>query len=223
MSEVSKPEGQQAEGAPAQSAPVDEIKNLKAEMNRKMSNLEATNAQLLEQLKTFAKPAAPAPASVAKKVSVFDDEDQFAESVVSAAEERISKKLAAQQEAQAKHQQVIGGLMNEFPELGNNESELTKKANEIYASMSDEDKSHRLAIDSAVRRAALETGLKPKSKRTSDESESFSLGSGGSGGSSRRNSDAVNPLTEQFAKLMGVDPEKAKARAKARKNYNNWE
>lgn len=217
-----KPEGQQAEGgAPASSPSTDELKNLKAEMNRKLENINATIAEQLKSLK--AAPSAPAPSAPAqKKVSVFDDEDAYAESVVSAAEERIARKLAAEREAQAKQQATIGALMSEFPELGNNDHELTKKAAEIFQALPDEDKASRLAMEAAVRKAALEVGVKPKSKRGGDENDAFSMGGSGSR-SVKRDSESLDPRTVEFAKLMGVDPEAVKKRVKTRKNFTSWE
>jgi hypothetical protein len=214
-----KPNTPAAPEAPA----ADELKNLKAEMNRKLSNLESTNAALLEQMKAFAKPAAPAAPESGKKVSVFDDEDQFAESVVAAADARISKRMADQAASQAKANAVIGKLMNEFPELGDASNPLTVKANEIFAALPEEDKSHRLALDAAVKQAALEMGIKPKSKRSDDENDAFSLGGSRGAGKSRRETDEVDARTLEFAKLMGADVDKVKAIAKKRKQYSRFE
>ncbi len=205
-------------------APNDELKNFKAETYRKLTNLETTNAQLLAQLQAMNKPQQTKPTEASKPVSVFDDEEAYAETVISKAEQRIEKKMAAQAQAQAANQAVIGGLMNEYPELGDATNELTKKANEIFTAMSEDDKSHRLAIDSSVRRAAAELGVKPKSKRSESENDAFSLGGGtGNSRARSRDSDAVDPKTLEFAKMMGVDVEKVKARVKTRKQYGTWE
>jgi len=217
---------------------VDAVVNLKAEFNRKLGNLSETNARLEAQLAALAAAlpkAAPAQTAVpAKKVSVFDDEEAFAASIEERVSARVDQVLTTREVAQAKNAQLIQGLISEFPELSDGSSDLTLKAVEVYNNMSADDKRAPLAYKAAVQQAALEMGVKPKSKRAKASSdESFSLGSGSGAAEAtprKQKSQGIDPRTKMFAEAVGLNLDDPKNKASAeriannhgRKNYNKW-
>jgi hypothetical protein len=215
MSEESK--NPPAEGAAPSSA--DEIKNLKAEMNRKLDN---TNAQLLAAIEALKPKAKEEPRA---KVSVLDDEDAFANNIVEQAVSAVTRVTAEQQRTQAK----ISQLYNDYPELNDPENAFSRKADEYYRQLSDADKKNPTALEAAVYRAAVETGTKPKKQR-STEDDNFSLGGAPSGnrGASKKTTDAISDDMVEIGALMGVDyknDEKRKAALKkvaGRKDWNRY-
>lgn len=218
-----------AAAAPAQGA--DEIKNLKAEMTRKLGNTEAmlaelkrANEALVQQLAGIAKPAAAT--AQQKKLSdiMYEDPEQFAEVVKSSATEQVSRLLAEREEQQA----TMSALIAEFPELNQGEHELTKRAVEIYNGLSEKEKKSPLAYQTAVKSAALETGIRPKSKRTSTEADTFSLSGQGAKKTTKKADGELDPATEAVARFLNVDlsdPEVRKRLASnhGRKNWHRYE
>lgn len=200
----------------------DELKNFKAESARKMDNINAQLAQLLATVTPKA-PAAPE----GKKVSVFEDEEGFRASLKAEAK---AEALAEQQKlhaAQQKQQNVLAQLVSEFPELGDANSELTKKAVEIYNSYPEEDRQNTLAYRAAAKEAALEIGIKPKHKRSQDEVEQFQLGSRGGPSIKPPKRGELTDGVQLAAQLLGLDiskPEVKKSLAKRaeRESWNRW-
>lgn len=215
MSTEVKNETQQGQAAP----PQDEIKNLKAEMNRKLDNTTAQLQALLDQMK---KPTAPT--ETKKAPSVFEDEEAFAASIEQRAAERIRKEQEATQAAQARYQNTVQGILREYPEAADEASDLMKRAKEIYGALGDDERNSPLAMKAAVAEAASEIGLKPKSKRPQNDDDSFALS--GSTQSTRRSSREpdLDPATVAFAKALGqpVDDPKYLERLKAAAKRKNW-
>ena len=224
MSEVNKP----VEGTPLAAAD-EQLNNIKAEFQRKTTNLEEANRklsgqveQLLVQLKGNSQPQ-PAP----KKVSVFDDEDAYADRVATEAEARIERKF----EERARQQQVSAHLIAEYPELKDKNSDLMKRADEIFKSLSPEERSHSLAMKTAVYDAAAELDVRPMSKRVNQDSDSFSIGSGSGGSAANRKPSKqqgdLTPEQEELASRLGIElSDEAKARIRnkhGRKSYGRYE
>jgi len=209
------------------SASADPIKNLKAEMDRKLSNLQQTNEALIKQVQAMIqpKPAASSTASSAKLEDVWFDKPEEAASRI---EERVLTKISKQQETAAKSNATIGQLVSEFPELSDNNSDLTKKAVEIYSSFSEDEKSSPVAYRAAVREAAMELGVSPKSKRqASSEDDTFSIGGSSSSREDRRAAKQMDQATLEFASIMGLDVNDKKVveriKAKTKRNFNRYE
>lgn len=215
----------------------DPIQNLKSEFQRKYTNLEETNRQLMAQMQQLmTRQQAPAPKSEpnAKKLQDvwFDNPEEAARMVADGVETKMRRELAQVQQAQAKQQATIGALMKDFPELADNGSKLTTRAVEIYNAMSDEDKSSPVAYRAAVKEAAMELDLKPKSKRTPASDDSFSLGGDGAGASRPKPSGKkeVDQRTKLFAEAVGLnldDPKNKKSLERiqgrhGRKSYESW-
>jgi hypothetical protein len=99
---------------------------------------------------------------------------------------------------------TIASLQNEYPELGDTSSELAKKAIANFNALSDEDKQSPMAYKLAVREAADEIGLKPKSKRPVVE-ESWESGDGYTRGSRRAPANKLDPASKEWAELLGLE------------------
>lgn len=226
------PGAEASEGAPAPQA-FEELKNLKAEFGRKLSNTESALAEIRKQNELLAQQlqAASRPATEAKKLSdvLYENPEKYAEIVKNQAQEEAMKAMAAQQAQQAKQQARVQAIVAEYPELMQTDHALTKRALEIYAQMPDEDKASPVAYQAAVTSAALETGVRPKSKRQASEDDTFSLSGGGSGGKApSRTPPKVDPRTLEFARSIGIDiTDKAvlerMANNHGRKSYGAWE
>lgn len=223
----------------------DAITNVKAEMNRKLSNveqkmasLEQTNAALLAQLQAMSQPkGATGQAGSTTNLSEvwYDKPELAAEAVIQAAEKRIESKIAAREATTAKTNQTLTQLVSEFPELNDSNHDLYKKAIETYNSYSADDRSSPVAYKAAVREAAMALGIQPVSKRSDDyvsDTDNYTLSGSSTGSSSRSSkrgadrSGLTNEMVE-FAKLVGVDIDnpKTKERVKQRatRKFNRWE
>jgi hypothetical protein len=191
--------------------PGDELKNLKAEFNRKLDNSQSRMEQSLAEIKKLISvPASASPSKPAStKVSVFEDEDRYTESVVSEAEKRIETKLSQRDAYNSKLQSTYQAILSDYPEASDTGSDLSKRAVEIYASYSEDEKSP-VAMRAAVASAASELGLKPKSKRQSSSNDGFSLG--GSSAQPGKKASDLDPTTETWASIMGLDTNDPKVR-----------
>lgn len=172
------------------------IKNLKAEYDRKIGNLEAMNKRILDQVAATMKPQAAVKED--KLDDAWFDSPRKAADMVKA---ELREEAAVVQQTNA----TLAKLVQDFPELNDTNSELYKKAVEIYDGFSPQDKLNpSIAYRAAVREAAIETDTKPVSKRSRDSDDDFSLaGSGGarprSGG---RRGENLSKNTTDFAKIM---------------------
>lgn len=197
------PESSDAESVtpPAQ----DEIKNLKMEFSRKMDNTNAQLQALLNEMKS-SKPAQ----SEAKPVSVYDNEQEFRRQIKEEAKAEIRSELATKESHNSKYQATINSIVQEYPEVSNTSSELMVRAQEIFASLGDDEKSSPIAMKAAVTSAAAELGIRPKSKRSTSSNDNFSLGSGSTPKSTKKSE--IDPRTEAFAKMVGLDLSKPEVR-----------
>lgn len=218
-------------GAPAAPAKTEDLGNIKAEFNRKLSNLEASNAQLQQQLASMLQATKPAATTTTAKLEDvwFDKPEQAAARIKAEAKDEMRAEIQAQNQAAAKTNATIGALMQDFPELNDANNELTRKAVEIYGSFSAEDKSSPVAYRAAVREAAMELGIKPASKRkTETDDETFSLG-GNSAPAPKAaiGKGKVDAATLEFARIMGLDTSNPKVKEnltkRAGRNFGRYE
>lgn len=218
------------QGEAAPSGEADAFTNLKAEMQRKFGNIEdqlkQSNAQLQAMLQGMKKPdPKPAPkAEPSLEDLYYKDPVAYGEAIKKQAKEEIRAERDEENKMTAQQQKAVQSLYKEFPELSNDDHELTKAALAKYADLQKDYGNTPAAMKAAVAEAALELGIKPKSKRPADEDD-FTLSGSGNGEGRRRKSreEEVDPRIGEVARLMGVDPEKAKARAKTRKNFIKFE
>lgn len=215
-----------AEGA----APTDEIKNLKAEMGRKLGNYEQTitalkqsQDALMAQLTQFTAPKSTGKAEEKLEDLFYSNPAEYTRRVKEETAKSIRAELNEERTTVTKQQATYQAIVRDFPEISDGESDLSKLALEKLNSM--DDKATPAAMRAAVAEAAVELGMKPKSKRTQDDSDSFSLGGGGRASSSRASAErkGIDTRTKTVAELLGVDPEKVKNRMNKRKSYTSWE
>jgi len=216
-------------GAPApETSSNDEIKNIKAEFNRKLGNVEDTlkksNEQLLVQMQQMLKPK---PAPVESETSLEDlfykDPKAYAAKIEERTTSKIEQRMLERETQTNQRNTVIAQLAKEFPELNHDDHDLTQLAIKKYNDMSKESGATPATYRAAVYEAALEHGVKPKSKRPADSDDNYTLGGSSSGRRPAKKNDELDPAVIEAAKIFGVDPERVKARAKARKSFTRWE
>jgi hypothetical protein len=222
MSENENQTGGEGAGAPA--GTVDELKNLKAEMNRKLENTNAQLQQVLAALQT-PKPGKSESAPAAK-VSVFEDEEAYARRIKDEAKAEVTKELREEAQRTQKYQTIVNQIYSEYPEVSDQNSPLMQRAQEIFKSLPEDEQASAVAMKAAVAQAASEIGVKPKSKRTSSDDDSFSIPSGGGSNSSRRpgREPEIDSKTLELARLMGRDTSDPKylERLKNAAKRTNW-
>jgi hypothetical protein len=213
--DIKKPEGE--------SAP-DELKNLKAEFNRKLGNVEQTlkdsNAQLLAQMQQMLKPKVQEPVREGADLEdlFYKDPKAYAAKIEERTIQAMDSRIAQRETVNAQRNNVIAQLSREFPELSVDDHELTQLALKKYNELAKESGATPATYKAAVYEAALEQGIKPRSKRP-DSDDSFSLSGSGSGKRSAKKTDELDPGVAETAIAFGVDPERVKARMKNSKHF----
>lgn len=217
----------------------DALTNLKAEMNRKLSNqeevlskLQQQNQQLLEQLSYQQTQTTQTQSSTGGEKSLsdlmYEDPEQYAALIEKRAEERAMKRIEQREAAQAKQNQILGQIASQFPEVNDPNSPLTKRAVEIHGKMAPEDRSNPVSLKIATLEAAAELGVLPRDRRKQSDTDSFTMGSSSA---PKRPESALSEKDEeqtlQIAQLLGVnvDDPKQKAmldKAKSRKTWSKY-
>lgn len=197
------------------STPEDPIKNLKAEMDRKLSNSEAKLSELsntnialmqkLEEISRSVKPQAPASSNEDLSDVFYKDPTRYAQIVEERASARAEKASQQREAAMRKTQGVLGQLQNDFPELASPDHELTRRAVEIYNGLPDDEKASSMSYKLAVQSAAVEMGVKPRSKRPVADDEPTGSSGSSSGRSSTRKREKLDSNTEELAAIFGID------------------
>lgn len=230
--------------ASGEEASQDPVKQLKSEFSRKLENinaiLEAQNKQSQDLLNILV--AQQSRSSEASKESKEDDgisEDlvlsdpkeyarRVTEKAVREAKSAMDKDRQASNRVQQQEASALAALRADYPELNDSNSELARKAIEIYNKIGS---SGELAVKASVREAAADLGLVPVKKRQSNNADDFSMsgGSSMSEGNSRsgdrgRSKKKVSEATLEFARLLGrdVDDPKVKARLEKAAERRNW-
>lgn len=204
----------------------DPLKNLKAELDRKLGNADAklsqlqeANAALLAKLERLSTPTAPTKEASLTDL-LYNDPEKYAQMVERRAEEKALAQMQRQQAQMVKTSTTISELQNEFPELSDSGHELTKKAVEVYNSLPEEERTTSLAYKMAVKAAALDLGYKPRSKRPVDEEPS--IGSGYGRGAPRK-SNKLDTDTELAAQIFGIDTSDPKVKERLiKKSQRDW-
>lgn len=220
----------QGEGQQAQPDP---ISNLKSEFNRKFDNLNGTVSQLAEankalmaQLQTAFQPQQQQTRQDGDEIKKvwYDDPSKAAQIIEERTAQKIRKEYQEQQKVQAKTNQVLNQLVYDYPELQNDATDLSKKAVQIYMGLDDEEKKSPVAYKYAVKEAAETLGIKPRSKRTDDDS--FSVSSGSSAQPAKASKSQKGKLaaeTVAFAKLVGLNTDDPKVMERIEKRQReNW-
>lgn len=229
MNDESNPGNEsQAQVSNTETTQPDPIQNVKAEMNRKFDNLTNELRSIASKLSTPPQQTQTQPQKKKLADLAITDEDAFERELETRVAEKASTIISQHQTAQAKQQAVIGSLVAEFPELSSADHDLTKRAVEIHNTLSDEERANpAVAYKLAVQNAAIELGIRPKSKRT-QSSEDFSLGSSSGPRPGRKPAGSdIDPNTEAFAQMLGLntsDPKvKERLKARSKRQYGKWE
>jgi len=155
----------------------DPIQNLKGEFNRKLSGLDEqvkslaeTNKALLSKLDGLTKPVpATAPKAVADEVLLFEQPKEFISKMRQEVQETVSQQIGQAQFQATQQTQTLASLYEQYPELNNPNSELTKKAIENLQSMTKEEQRNPKMLKVAALEAAADLGVQPRKKRTEEE------------------------------------------------------
>lgn len=227
-------------GAAGSETAPDPITNLKGEFNRKLGNMEQQMAAmkqstdaLLASVQASQKREAPAPAANDVDAQIekdwFDNPARAAATLTEKVTKQVTQQVASMNDETTRRSGVIAELVDQFPELKSQDHDLTKRAVEIYNSLSKEEQRSPISYKAAVSQAALEQGVAPKSKRQiQEEAEDFTLNGNGSStvrqDRNRAKGGKLDQATSDFARLMGVniDDEKVKERIKNNHGRKSW-
>lgn len=216
-------------------------KNVQAEFYRKTEKLaEQQNAlnQKLEQIASMlTQQQRPQQSSSNQseedlEALAYKDPKAYARVVREAAAAEAGRIVDARMNQQSQANSVLAQLGNEYPELADSTSDLTKRAVDIYKSLSPSEQATASAYKVAVRDAAAELGILPKAKRKSG-GDDFTMGSssssqGASRSGNQRKSEDVDVRTLAFAEAVGLNikdkgvVDRLKQRA-TRKNWGKYE
>lgn len=223
----------------------DPIKNLKAEVSRKlenqskqMSELMQTNLRLSAQLNQMAQNAAPPP-----RQAVIEEEDEIDAFDAKSIKKAISRAVNTQVDHRAnefvqdqRRQGALQELGADYPELSDGNSALSRLAVQEFENLHPGMRATAEGYKLAVREAAAKLGLMTNSKRNnrnSDDSTNDDFtglpGGGSSSGGSRRSEQKpkdseLHPDTLTSAELLGLDitDKKLVERLKKRSQRKNW-
>jgi hypothetical protein len=229
-------EGGNTPNDPNETPEADPIRQLKGEMNRKLEKFDGkfdeltkSNQQLMALLDKATRPAAPQKPAADDDMDkiMYSDPKRFAAIIQEQAETRIMERISNANAAQNVTQTVISELAAEYPELADKNAELTKKAVTILQSLPQHEQSTTAAYRFAVKQAAEDLSVKPRSKRDPDE---FMGPSHNPYGAPRRREQSPAKIIERItplAEAMGVDmsnPETQKRMAeRAKRDFKQFD
>ncbi len=198
----------------------EDLKNVKAEFNRKFDglnkDLKQSNDALMAQLKDIGQRVAqpePKPISVDNTADdlYYTNPEAWAKQVkddaAKQANDIVETKIQAQQAKQLEQQTMINELLSSYPELGSNDHKMTQRALEIFGTMPEKERQSTLGYKLAVQQAASEQGIKPKAMRTKEEVEdSYSLkGDSGMKPPQGKPKGKIDSKGLAFAHFLGID------------------
>lgn len=213
----------------------DLMKNMKAEFDRKLSDMNATLQRTMEEQKQLLSSlAAPKQDVVDEDIEDvwFKDPKKAMSIVEKRVEEKFNRKLESEKSANSAKQAVITELVSNYPELNDNNNEMTKRVYELLGSVPSGGFDPR-DLKMAALQAAQELDIKPVTKRVKkakeqdvDEEDYFDVptrrgrsrdveSEGGEG--------KLNKVTETWAQLLGLNTSDPKVKANLIKNSKrNW-
>ena len=212
----------------------DPLKNFKSEMDRKMTNFDTkvdqmakTNQELLAQIKALTAPPVPEPAVDEFDDLFLDNPKEAARKIKEDAVAEMRAEMQVQQEGQQKQARILTQLTQKFPELNDPNSELTKKAVELYNEMDAADQTDPKSYRIAVGDAALELGIQPLSKRKKvedDDDDGYAVSPSSNPKVGKTKIEKLDPNTIEVARLMGLDVENEKVleSLKSKAKRTNW-
>lgn len=228
--EENKDAGIPAEQSVEGEKPAPDIKNVQAEFYRKTDKLMQENQRLSEQLAqitTMIQQGNSKSTVIEEDLEdlAFKDPKAYAKKVSEKAEQKANEIFDRRMQQYQQSNTTISQLANDYPELSKADHDLTKRAIDIYKSLSPQEQGSPLAYKSSVREAAAELGILPKSKRSSSNSDDFSLNGGKT--SDRRPSQSTDQMDDRtiaFAEAVGLNikDKKVLERIKQRSQRKAW-
>ena len=218
---------QQGAGAGAEGAKND-FGNFKEEVNRKFGNIKdeirAQNAEMLKQVAGLVRGSGE-PESRQQQSQVpdpIDDPAGYGEYLVGKLSKTVDERFQIFDRVQSTKEEAVHTLsrMSEtYPELRKKDSELAKKAGEIFGSLDKVTQESPIGYEVAVQRAAQQLNLVPASMR---DNAAFNLSGGGGGGRRPRGDGEISENLEELCNLMGIDlsNKETKARMLKRQKYS---
>lgn len=217
----------------------DRLKNLQAEMQRKIDNQAAAIAQSSQETKVqldaimaaLNKKSEPAAQSKPnKKLSdmLFDDPDAAINQIAQEVGQSVTKQVMGQVSSNQQLSNTAAALENEYPEFSDRTSEHYKRVQAHYNQLPQGLQGTPQGLENAAYRAAAEFGLIPKSRRqTTTTNDDFSVSS--SAPTRQRAADKgktgeMKPEQAAFAQLLGapVNDPKFKEIFKKASNRTEW-
>lgn len=190
----------------------DPIKQIKGEMNRKidktaqqLETLAQSQAALLAQLDKLSRPAPAVQQEDDMAALMYKDPKAYASKIAQQTRDQIMAELGQQQAMQQRAQSTIGELAQEYPELANSQDPLTKKAVERLGAMPEHERNTAAAMRLAVREAAEELEVKPRSRRPIDDDFSGGSSSGYGAPRARGTKKGLDPDVSAWADVLGLD------------------
>ena len=160
-------------------------------------------------LSTSARPQ-PAP-TPSKKISVFDNEEEFASTIEERATQKATEISARMIQTQKAFDTEVAKATSAYPELNDPSTNAYTLVKQQLESQDSSLRGTPQGFRMAVLEAAAEEGLVPSSKRKkadSGSSDDFSISSSSSGSQGNRarssKSSEPNELETQFAQLIGA-------------------
>ena len=217
---------------------VDELlKNTRAEMQRKTSNLEEklaqTNAQLEQMLALVQQSVKPAESKSEKSARdlLYDAPEEFVAHVTEKATRKAQEEARALAAQQSAINNVIADYSSKYPEIAQQGSEAMQLAVKYGNELPKHLKGTAEGAELAMSKAIAELGLAPVSRRKKASSEEPEVvgGAARSTNSQSKKPDAkLDDNTLALAQLMGVDLKDKKrvenlAKATSRKNWLKYE
>jgi hypothetical protein len=196
------------------------IENVKAEFNRKLSSLEASNAALQQRIEAFMSQSTP-PVSKSEEKRIgsllFEDADKYAEVVAERAVAKAAEQVSQMSQRQAEQANVVGRLYQDYPELQDSSNPFTKAVLTKHSQLSRSEQQDTRMLRLIALETAAELEIQPVSKRKqSQEGDIY----GGRGNSGKQRETALDNKTIEFARLLKLDVNDPKviASLKARSN-----
>lgn len=166
---------------------------------------------------------------------ILSDPKKAVDKITSKVKEEVMGNVKNEEALKSQFNTRFSSLQSEFPEIGDLNSDLHKRAKEIMLE-SATSQYDSTALELAVRRAAAEKGVQPmqyrrKQQDDGDEGDGY-LGGGSSGFSNERRStrggksDKLPAATLAFAEAVGMNVKDPKVVEQLTKRYNerknNW-
>lgn len=201
-----------------------------AESNRKFDKLAQENAKLsqqLEQIMSAIKPKQAASSQSGNEDSelenlMYSDPKAYSKKISEKATREATQYVQQQLNQQQQTNAVLSQMVTDYPELSDINSEISKKAVELFKQLPENERTSTTAYKAVIREAAAELGMLPKTKRKQSDDFTMSGGSGGQQASSK--SKDLDAATLAFAQAVGMDVKDKKVveRLKQRANRKNW-